>query len=128
MGIGSVIDYSKLWVDYVPPVIRVNPVNPNSQSPADDRFVSQNDNITPINRTNTPLEDISLTFNKEEDYGYIGLDRDVHTLDMDKAISDMEKDDLLKSYQYFVGNTATASVGGSTLIFASPDGLVYSKN
>lgn len=49
-------------------------------------------------------KDISLTFNKEESYGYIGKDKDVASLDMQKAISDMQKDRIIQQYQYFVGN------------------------
>ncbi len=50
------------------------------------------------------LEDISLTFNKQEEFEYIGQNSDVQTLDMEKAISDMQKDRILQQYQYFVGS------------------------
>lgn len=50
------------------------------------------------------LEDISLTFNKEDDFGYIGSESALGQLDMEKAISDMKKDSILEQYQYFVGN------------------------
>ena len=54
--------------------------------------------------SNAPLEDISITFHKQDDFGYIGRDRDIHSLDVEKAISDMRKDQILQQYQYFVGS------------------------
>ena len=53
---------------------------------------------------NATLEDISVTFNKQDDFGYIGRDSDIHSLDVEKAISDMRKDQILQQYQYFVGS------------------------
>lgn len=55
-------------------------------------------------RKDAKLEDISLTFNKQERFEYIGQERDVQALDMKKAISDMQKDQILQKYQYFVGS------------------------
>lgn len=66
------------------------------------------------------LQDISLTFNKENDFGYIGSDSDLGKLDMDKAISDMKKDSVLEQYQYFVGNQGMN-------ILSSMDGSVVMK-
>ena len=53
---------------------------------------------------NAALDDISITFHKQDDFGYIGRDSDIHSLDVEKAISDMRKDQILQQYQYFVGN------------------------
>ena len=53
---------------------------------------------------NAALEDISVTFNKQDEFGYIGRDSDIHSLDVEKAISDMRKDQILQQYQYFVGS------------------------
>ena len=52
-------------------------------------------------------ERIVLTFftSPGEDYGYIGRDSDLAQLDMQKAISDMQKDSILQQYQYFVGSS-----------------------
>lgn len=66
------------------------------------------------------LENISLTFNKEDDFSYIGKDASVKSLDMQKAISDMKKDGILEEYQYFVGNSRN--------LYADPDGIVIPKN
>lgn len=69
------------------------------------------------------LEDISLTFNANETYDYIGRDADLQNLDMMSAISDMQKDKVLEQYQYFVGpKDFTAPV-----VAATPDGMVVQK-
>ncbi|MCR4651860.1 MAG: hypothetical protein K5662_08925 [Lachnospiraceae bacterium] len=73
-------------------------------------------------RVNVSIADpsqISITFNKNEDFGYIGRDSDITSLDMEKAISDMQQDSLFKEYQYFVGTANN--------VFASEDGRVLSK-
>ena len=46
----------------------------------------------------------TVTFHKQDDFGYIGRDSDIHSLDVEKAISDMRKDQILQQYQYFVGS------------------------
>lgn len=63
-------------------------------------------NITesePVHTTKTDIKDISLTFNKNDDFGYIGKDSSLGSLDIEKAISDMKKDKVFEEYQYFVG-------------------------
>lgn len=52
------------------------------------------------------LEQVSLKFNREESFEYIGTDSSLASLDMQRAISDMQKDQVLRNYQYFVGNAA----------------------
>lgn len=61
---------------------------------------------TPVGeqKPNAPLEDISITFHKQDDFGYIGRDSDIRSLDVEKAISDMRKDQILQQCQYFVGS------------------------
>ena len=54
---------------------------------------------------NADLENISLTFNKEDTYDYLGSESGLASLDMQKAISDMKKDSILQEYQYFVGSS-----------------------
>jgi len=64
--------------------------------------------------------DVSLSFNKQESFGYIGRDKDVSLLDMEKAISMMRQDTILQDYQFFVGNNRD--------IFNSEDGRVISTD
>lgn len=54
---------------------------------------------------NADINNISLKFNASDDYSYIGKDKDITNLDMQKAISDMKKDSVLQEYQYFVGSS-----------------------
>lgn len=68
----------------------------------------------------TDLENISLTFQKEDSFDYIGSESGLAHLDMQKAISDMKKDQVLQEYQYFVGSA-------KALLNESPDGQVLKK-
>lgn len=68
---------------------------------------------------NADLENISLTFLAEEDFGYIGTDSDIESLDVRQAVSDMQKDSVLQQYQTFVGV--------QTPVYGSEDGLVFMK-
>lgn len=56
-----------------------------------------------VKRPITDINNISLTFNKEETYDYIGSESSLAKLDIQQAISDMRKDKILEEYQYFVG-------------------------
>ena len=60
-----------------------------------------------------------MSFNRQEDYGFIGKDKDLSLLDMEKAISMMKQDSILQDYQYFVGSSKD--------IFSSEDGRVIAK-
>jgi len=70
---------------------------------------------------NASLEDISLTL-KVEDFNLVGKDSGLETLDMQKALSDLKKDQVLQEYNYFVG-----SAYNSDLLNASDDGMVLQK-
>lgn len=73
------------------------------------------------NRSRTAdLENISLTFNKEESYDYIGSESGLANLDVQKAVSDMKKDSVLQEYQYFVGSA-------QSLLLETQDGVVIPK-
>ena len=66
------------------------------------------------------LNEVSISFNKNDDFGYIGKDKDLSLLDMEQAISMMRQDSILQDYQYFVGSSKD--------IFNSEDGRVIAKN
>ena len=68
------------------------------------------------------LEQVSLKFNRKDSFGYIGRDSRLDNLDVQKAISDMQKDQVLQGYQYFVG-----SVGSLSGEMSSEDGTVVMK-
>lgn len=62
-----------------------------------------NDKLQEVKRTITDLDNLSLTFNKEESFDYIGSESSLAKLDIQKAISDMRRDKIFEEYQYFVG-------------------------
>lgn len=67
------------------------------------------------------LENISLTFQKENTFDYIGSDSEIGNLDIQKAVSDMKKDQVLEEYQYFVGSAVDNSISDTE------DGRVLQK-
>lgn len=67
----------------------------------------------------TDFDRVSLTFNKEESFDYIGSESGLADLDVQKAISDMKRDSVLQEYQYFVGSAQT--------IINPEDGFVFQK-
>lgn len=69
---------------------------------------------------NANIDDISMTFNLGENFGYIGRDRDTELLDMQKAVSEAKSDTVLRDYQYFVGNGKP--------VYESEDGSVFAIN
>jgi len=67
------------------------------------------------------LEDVSLTFNKQDDFGTIGRDVDIAKLDMAKVVSDSKRESILSGYQTFVGPTP------EQMVAEYEDGLVIPK-
>lgn len=90
----------------------------------------ENPEVTKPSVSIEPIEDrrpksvdpneVSISFNKNDDFGYIGKDKDLSLLDMEQAISMMRQDSILQDYQYFVGSSKD--------IFNSEDGRVIAKN
>lgn len=76
-------------------------------------------------RQSKPVDptEVSLTFNKNEEFEYLGSESDLLSLDMHKAISDMKRDGLLRQYQYFVGSSEALVDNGQ-----NEDGAVFLKN
>ena len=62
---------------------------------------------------------VSLSFNKRDDFSYLGKEKDISLLDMKQAIADMKADTILHDYQYFVGSSRN--------VFDSEDGSVIAK-
>ena len=130
MGINGINDYSNFINNYrIPsiPSVSVDEVKRQdeelkkvSSSPALNNTL-EDVAISAKPRNDAALEDISLTFNKGDDYGYIGNDSDIYSLDVENAISDMQKDNVLKQYQFFVGNTGTGA------LVDNADGVVIPK-
>ena len=60
---------------------------------------------TPVEQTFSSL-DFAQTYKPDATYELKGEDSDVSGLDVEKTLSDLEKDKVLEQYQYFVGDRA----------------------
>ncbi|WP_455720830.1 hypothetical protein [Agathobacter sp.] len=49
--------------------------------------------------------DYAGTYDPKASYDLKGADSDINTLDVEKAVSDLDKDKMLQQYQYFVGSS-----------------------
>lgn len=98
------------------PVEEVKPVEKPIEAPKPQLDIQEVDNRA--SRSIDP-NNVSLSFNKGNDFSYIGSDKDIAGLDMQKAISDMKQDSILQEYNYFVGSASN--------VFRSDDGIVLSK-
>lgn len=94
------------------PVVSQNPQN-NAPSPDE---IERVDTRT----RKADLQNISLTFQKEDSFDYLGSESTLENLDMQKAVSDMRKDSILQEYQYFVGSS-------QALFQPTEDGIVIPK-
>lgn len=68
--------------------------------------------VTPVEQ-NFSSYDFAQTYRPGEIYNLKGSDSDIESLDMQKAVSDLGKDQVLQQYQYFVGsreNVTKASI------------------
>lgn len=128
MGINGLTGYQNPYISYrmneIPKVTEEQVIQQdqkaNTQTGTDISVNQTAQTITEDKRSRAvDLENISLTFHKEESFDYIGSNSSLESLDMQRAISDMKKDEVLQGYQYFVGNT-----GNST---QTPDGAVFQK-
>ena len=98
------------------------PKSPEPQQIQEDKQQKPSVIIEPIEDkrpSKVDLNEVSMSFNRQEDYGFIGKDKDLSLLDMEKAISMMKQDSILQDYQYFVGSSKD--------IFSSEDGRVIAK-
>lgn len=51
--------------------------------------------------------DYAQRYNPDESFELKGIDSDINKLDVQKAISELDKDQVLQQYQFFVGTTPT---------------------
>ena len=59
--------------------------------------------LAPVNQTFDSY-DFAKQYRPDETYELKGIDSDIESLDAKKAVSDLEKDQVLQQYQYFVGD------------------------
>lgn len=124
LTIQNVSNYSGLYKEY--PVnqtqnvsVEVNPQETVTTSPSEKEEVSLSAEEMNKAPKSADLENISLTFLAEDEFGYIGRDSDLENLDVMQAVSDMQKDSILHQYHTFVG--------ADEPIFSSEDGMVFLK-
>lgn len=96
----------------------------NEQTLAEQNWQRQDEEAAKAPREQKPVElqDISTKFNKDNTYDYIGKDSAVENLDVQKAVSDMQKDSILSQYQFFVGTEPDVNT-----VFQNNDGTVIRK-
>ena len=73
-------------------------------------------------RNKIDIHDISLTFNEMESFDFLGKDSSLASLDMEKILSDMKKDEVIAEYQVYVG-----SARADQFELQSGDGRVIQK-
>lgn len=133
MSIDNIGQYGGFYSQYRLPEIRQVSVEEIQKQDEELASIQQEQSVaTPRIETVQPsnpaprtasLEDISLSFNVNETYDYIGKDADLQNLDMMSAISDMQKDKVLEQYQYFVGPKELAD----SVVASTQDGIVIRK-
>lgn len=70
-------------------------------------------------RSGFNFEDISRDFSRRESFSMTRVDNQAMQSEMKKAVSEMEKDQSLQQFQYFVGD--------SNIILDNEDGIVIRK-
>ncbi len=127
MRIGAIEDYSSYLQNYRAPVIpqvsveevkRQDQMKAREVQPVSEMTREEAPDLS-YRKPNAEIDQLSLTFNKQESFDYLGKDSDINDLDMQKAISDMQKDQMLMQYQYFVGSAKN--------LFSNGDGTVIVK-
>ena len=65
--------------------------------------------------------DYASQYNPDATYSLKGAESDIRSLDVEKAISDMRKDEVIHQYQYFVGQDLGANVSQASSIRGAED-------
>ncbi len=79
-------------------------VTAQEQAPKQDENLSRNEQL-PVEQNFTSY-DYAKGYQPDETYELKGADSDITKLDVEKILSDLEKDKVLEQYQYFVGDQA----------------------
>lgn len=127
MRIGNYFDHSQIYNDYSSLKIRESLAEvkkpeevkaaEDSASAASQQKVSDTENYAGRERL-LGLEDISITFNKNDDFDIIGKTSDITDLDLQKAVSISKKDDILNNYK---------AAENALPVYAGEDGTVIAK-
>ena len=127
MRIGNYFDHSQIYNDYSSLKIRESLAEvkkpeevkaaEDSTSAAAQKKVSDTEDYARRERL-LGLEDISITFNKNDDFDIIGKTSDITDLDLQKAVSISKKDDILNNYK---------AAENALPVYAGEDGTVIAK-
>ena len=122
MRIGEGFDYSQVYNDLSSIRLRdtlseVKPVQ-EEVKPVETAKVSLEEQVAARPGKLIGLEDISISFNKNDDFDLIGTTSDITNLDIEKAVSLSKRDDILNSYR-----TSETQVP----VYAGEEGMVIAK-
>ncbi len=97
--------------------VSASAASPESASPesASIESASMGQETDALARQTFGAYDYANQYNPETTYELKGEESDILSLDVQKAISDMQKDQVLQQYQFFVGDTQTAAASGPEL-------------
>ncbi len=131
MALGMNLDYSNFIssyraqqiprVDVAAPAVEESKKQDVSARAEEGKAVRPEQPAAPRAPRTADLEDVSITFNKKDDFGTIGRDADIARLDMDKVVSDSKRDSILSGYRTFMGPTP------EQMVAEYEDGLVIPK-
>lgn len=65
--------------------------------------------IPKVQQEDQGIADFNARYQLDASYELKGIDSDISKLDVEKALSDLKKDQVLQQYQFFVGDEAFAS-------------------
>ena len=82
------------------------PVTAQEQAPMQEESTGYKDQL-PVEQNFTSY-DYAKSYQPDETYELKGAESDISKLDVEKTMSDLEKDKVLEQYQYFVGDQAHA--------------------
>lgn len=99
MNVGMVNGYIGIGNYKMPNITKTEEVSLPINEPSKESVTQVPEEKKPVF---TDVENLSIGFNKQDDFSYIGKDADIEQLDMQRAISDMQKDKLFHQYQFFV--------------------------
>ncbi|MCR5619707.1 MAG: hypothetical protein K6F65_06365 [Lachnospiraceae bacterium] len=127
MRIGNYFDHSQIYNDYSSLKVRESLAEirkPEEVKAAEDtaaaaaqQKASEEENAVKRERL-LGLEDISITFNKNDDFDIIGRTSDITDLDLQKAVSISKKDDILTGYK---------AAENALPVYAGEEGTVIAK-
>lgn len=108
MRIGNYFDHSQIYNDYSS--LKIREALAEIKKPEEQKAASESLSAVPSQEKPDAesavkrerligLEDISITFNKNDDFDIIGKTSDITDLDLQKAVSISKRDDILNNYK-----------------------------